>query len=288
MKMRLLITAFVLIHLSASAQQLRVATYNVRYKNDGDSLQGDGWKQRYPVIANLIQFHDFDIFGTQEGKYVQQEDMLNALPGYTYIGNGRDDGKQGGEYASIFYKKHKFTLIKNGTFWFAPVTDKPVKGWDAMFPRTCSWGQFKEVKSGLKFYFFNLHFDHVGVEARRESAKLLLVKIREIAGNSPVILTGDFNSDQLNESYAVINTSGIVKDVYELSPVKYATNGTFNMFDANVHTDSRIDHIFVTKNFKPERYSILSDTYFGPSPADVKLKLRVPSDHYPVMVILSY
>jgi endonuclease/exonuclease/phosphatase family metal-dependent hydrolase len=289
MRRSLTIAFCLLLSLTAFAQhQIRVATYNVIYTNSGDSLQGDGWKQRYPVIKDMVLFHDFDIFGTQEGKYVQQQDLLNALPGYSYIGEGRDDGKTAGEYSSIFYKKDKFKLLKKGHFWFAPETDKPVKGWDAALPRICSWGQFKDNKSGLVFYFFNLHFDHVGVQARRESAKLILAKIKEFTNGDPIILTGDFNVDQFNESYTLLNTSGVLRDVYELAPVKLATHGTFNSFDAHTQTESRIDHIFITKKFKAERYGILSDTYFGPSPADAKLKLRTPSDHYAVMAVLSY
>ncbi|RYY35556.1 MAG: endonuclease/exonuclease/phosphatase family protein [Sphingobacteriaceae bacterium] len=274
---------------AANAQQLRVGTYNVRYKNDGDSLQGDGWAQRSPVLANQVKFHDLDIFGTQEGKYVQQQDLLKLLPDYSYIGVGRDDGKQGGEFASIFYKKNKFTLLQHGDFWLSPTPTKPEKGWDAMFPRICTWGKFKEKSTGLTFLFLNIHFDHVGVEARRESAKLILAKIKEMAGNKiPAILTGDFNVDQFNESYTLLNTSGLLRDAYELSPVKLATHGTFNAFNPNTVSESRIDHIFVTGKFKPLRYAILTDTYFGPSPANAKPVLRVPSDHYPVMTVLAY
>ncbi|MGY4385703.1 hypothetical protein ACVWYN_002749 [Pedobacter sp. UYP24] len=50
-------------------QQLNVASYNLRYDNKDDSLNGNGWKERYPVIAKIIQFNDFDVFGTQEGKF---------------------------------------------------------------------------------------------------------------------------------------------------------------------------------------------------------------------------
>ena len=57
---------------SLKAQTIRVATYNMRNDNNSqDSTQGNGWKQRYPVISELIQFHDFDIFGTQELLYHQ-------------------------------------------------------------------------------------------------------------------------------------------------------------------------------------------------------------------------
>ncbi len=282
-----------MILTSANAQNhtLNVATYNLRYDNPGDSL--NPWKQRYPVIVNMVQFHDFDIVGTQEGLYHQLQDLAQELPGYAYIGVGRDDGKQAGEYAAIFYKKDKFKLLQKGTFWLSPVTDRPNKGWDAVLPRICTWGEFQDITSGLKFYFFNTHFDHIGVQARRESAKLILSKVKELAGKQPVILTGDFNVDQHDESYGVLNTSGVLKDAYQLADVKLATAGTFNGFDINTNTDSRIDHIFLNNKFHVKRYGILTDSYHAKQPEGQTLQqaadqVKLPSDHYPVMVTLTY
>lgn len=291
------------IGLNIQAQQLNVATYNLRNANRGDSINGNGWGQRYPVVAELVQFHDFDIFGTQECKHHQLQDLIEAMPQYTYIGVGRDDGKQGGEYAAIFYKKDKFKLIEHGDFWLSTETTYPNKGWDAALPRICTWGIFKEKRTGFKFMFFNLHMDHIGVEARKESAKLILAKIKETGGKLPVILTGDFNVDQTNESYKLLNESGILHDSYEAAKFRYATNGTFNSFNPNLKTNSRIDHIFISKPFTVQKYGVLTDTYRSEIsdsqkeikssnfPKEVSLhkyQARTPSDHFPVMVILNY
>ena len=291
------------IGLNIQAQQLNVATYNLRNANRGDSINGNGWGQRYPVVAELVQFHDFDIFGTQECKHHQLQDLIEAMPQYTYIGVGRDDGKQSGECAAIFYKKDKFKLIEHGDFWLSTETAYPNKGWDAALPRICTWGIFKEKKTGFKFMFFNLHMDHIGVEARKESAKLILAKIKETGGKLPVILTGDFNVDQTNESYKLLNESGILHDSYEAAKFRYATNGTFNSFNPTLKTNSRIDHIFISKPFTVQKYGVLTDTYRSEIsdsqkeikssnfPKEVSLhkyQARTPSDHFPVMVILKY
>jgi len=264
--------------LSSRAQQLNIATYNIRYDSKADSVAGNGWQARYPHIAEIIRFNELDVFGIQEGLYHQLIQLNDTLPGYKWIGAGRDDGKHGGEHSAIFYKEDKFKILKSGNFWMSTVTDKPNKGWDAALPRICTWVQFKEIKTGLVFYFFNLHMDHVGVIARRESAKLVQEKVKQMAGKVPAILTGDFNVDQTNESYTLINTSGLLKDSYELSPIKLASSSTFNSFDASTAGDKRIDHIFVTSKFKVTRYGILTNTYHG----------RVPSDHYPVVVTVKY
>ena len=165
-----------------------------------------------------------------------------------------------GNISAIFYKTGMFRLLENGNFWMSETTDKPNKGWDAALPRICSWGN-SGICTGFVFYLFNLHMDHVGVKARAESAKLVLQKIKELDQKTPVILTGDFNVDQRNESYALINNSGLLKDSYEITALRYAQNGTFNSFRTDNKTDARIDHIFVSAQFSVERYGILTDTY---------------------------
>lgn len=259
-----------------SAQSLTVATYNLRYDNPRDSL--DLWKNRYPALADLVQFHNFDIFGTQEGLKHQLEDLKKVLTTYEYIGVGRNDGKEAGEYVAIFYKKDKFKVLESGTFWLSPDTEKPNVGWDAALPRICSWGKFKEKSSGFVFYFYNVHFDHIGIQARKESALLILSKIRASSGKIPVILTGDFNVDENNESYILLKDSETLRDAYEIASIRLAPNGTFNSFDVTRKSVGRIDHIFLSPGFEVSRYGILTNTYNG----------RYPSDHFPVMIKVSH
>lgn len=298
-----LLILFVAFGLSLShAQTLTVASYNIRNANQSDSINGNGWHQRCPVITQLVSFYDFDIWGAQEVLNRQLNDLLAGLPQYTSVGVGRDDGKTKGEYAPIFYKKDKITLLKSGDFWLSEQTDHPNKGWDAALPRICSWGYFKDKKSGLKFWFFNLHMDHVGVVARSESSKLVLKKIQEMCGKEPVILTGDFNVDQTHEGYDILTASPLLTDSYERATVRYALNGTFNSFDPNLMTDSRIDHMFVSPAFDVLKYGVLTDTYRGKTNNTASIKgkdapqeisfqqyeARTPSDHFPIMAVLKY
>lgn len=272
---RFFLTAlFVLMALShLQSQTLKIASYNIRLDTKADSL--NPWKDRKYVVCDLIRFHDFDIFGTQEVLYNQLEDLKAGLKGYSYIGKGRTDGKLAGEFSAIFYKKDMFDLLKEGTFWLSDTnTETSNKGWDAALPRICTWGLFKDKKSGAEFYLFNTHFDHKGVVARRESAKLILAKIKEMAGKTSVVLTGDFNFDQNNESHALINNSGVLKDSYETAEIKLANNGTFNGFNIKSATNKRIDFIFTSKNIDVMRFGILTDSY----------QAKLPSDHYPIVI----
>lgn len=287
----LLLAAFV---GAGQKRSLSIATYNIRYDNATDAANGNGWKQRLPAIAALIRLHGFDLLGTQEGLAHQLQQLKDSLKGYDYIGVGRDDGRDKGEHSALFYNTARFGLLANGNFWLSEDTAKPNKGWDAVLPRICSWGLFREHQTGFQFYAFNLHLDHVGVIARTQSARLVLEKIRSRAGKTPVVLMGDFNVDQEDEAYTTIHTSGILSDAYTLSPVRWAPCGTFNGFDPLRCTDSRIDHIFLTGGFRALRYGILNNTYNNCLPGTYRdttaawQTLRFPSDHFPVMTIVAY
>ena len=277
------------------------ASYNLRNANSADSLQGDGWGNRCPIIARLVQFHEFDIFGTQEGLRHQLDSLKTSLPKYDYIGVGRNDGKKEGEHAAISYRVDKFELLEHGDFWLSETPEKPSVGWDAVLPRICTWGHFKYKDTGFEFLFFNLHMDHIGKQAREESALLVQQKMKEIGENLPAILTGDFNVDQTHRSYLALTESGILRDAFEVADLRYATNGTFNGFDSDNYTESRIDHVFVTPTFHILKYGVLTDSYRrmkeGNQKASVKdcpeeisirsYESRIPSDHFPVMVKLE-
>ena len=318
MKKFFLIILLIAVSLPITAQQLLVGSYNIRYKNANDSLQGNVWSKRCQVICDQMNFMAPDVFGAQEVLYQQLQDMKIALDGYDYIGIGRDDGEHGGEHEAIFYKNNKIRLLDHGDFWLSETPEKPGLGWDAVCIRICTWGKFSVIKpdDGLRrglfglgpkpkettFYFFNLHMDHVGVVARREAAKLVVSKIREIAQGAPVVLTGDFNVDQTNEIYTIFTQSGLLKDSYDAARIRFAENGTFNAFKTEYFTTSRIDHVFVSPELIVESYGVLTNSYWTPDETDETLKSsdapqeisfdnyvrRNPSDHYPVFVKVRF
>lgn len=296
MKRQLLSAAALCFAMAMSAQSLFVGTYNIRNHNSDDDRKGNVWTTRCKVICDQVNFEDPDIFGTQEVLVGQLGDLLGSLDGYDYIGVGRDDGKEDGEYSAVFYKKDRLELLQKGNFWLNETPDKPKLGWDAACVRICSWGEFRQKATGFKFFYFNLHMDHVGVVARREAAKLAVKKIKEIAKGAPVVLTGDFNVDQTDEIYQIFTTSGILKDSFTAARLRFAENGTFNDFKPYVKSASRIDHVFVSPEFGVDRYGMLTNMYWTDDAhakkpdADgfTKQTLRTPSDHYPVFVKIKY
>ena len=303
MKRLFLAVACLCVVLMVEAQTLYVGSYNIRYLNKWDTEAGNGWEQRKAILCEQIAFEHPDIFGAQEVLEQQLYDMLSLLPDYDYIGKGRDDGVHAGEHEAIFYDRSLFTLLDHDDFWLSETPEKPGLGWDAACIRICTWGHFLDKRNQWDFYFFNLLMDHVGIVARQEAAKLVTERIRTIANGKPVILTGDFNVDQTNTIYSTFTNSGLLDDSYEKARRRFAENGTFNGFDPELKTDSRIDHVFVSPCFDVERYGVLTNCYWVPTeiteesqkapdaPQEIsfrKFEKRLPSDHYPVFVHLNY
>lgn len=283
-------TLAILAGVPAPAQTFSAGTYNIRQLNAEDTARGDGWERRFPVIASLIRFHDFEIFGAQEAFHRQVKDLSAALPEYEYTGVGRDDGHQAGEYCVIFYKRDRFELLDEGHFWLAEDPSRPGRGWDAKYPRICCWGKFRDRASNRRFWFFTLHTDHKGLTAQKESCRLVLAKIRELCGADPVIVTGDFNVGQESDSYAILHDSGLLKDSYECAGIRYAQTGTENWFNPDIQTFRRIDYVFVSPGMRVLRYGILTDTYRSRETVNGNTldRARTPSDHFPVLVQLQF
>jgi endonuclease/exonuclease/phosphatase family metal-dependent hydrolase len=266
---------FILISHKTNAQQLRVATYNIRYDNPGDS--GNLWKDRKSNVAALIRYHGFEIFGVQEALHHQLNDLSAALPGFAFYGRGRDDGKTAGEHSSVYWRTDLFELLDKGDFWLSETPDKPGPGWDATLHRICTWVKLKHKRSGKSFHIFNAHYDHRGVQARIGSSKLILQKIRSIAADGPVVFMGDLNGNRESDWYKTLSGSGWLADSHFLAGTVYAPNGSFNAFRTDAVGKDVIDHIFVSSHFKPQSWAVLTDTYFG----------KFPSDHFPVFAELA-
>ncbi|MBK7098356.1 MAG: endonuclease/exonuclease/phosphatase family protein [Sphingobacteriales bacterium] len=269
------------IGTTLSAQDLNVMTFNLRYNNPGDSL--NAWPHRKDKAASEILFHDVDYLGVQEALEGQMKALLDRLPGYQSIGGGRDDGKTKGEYSAIFYNTKRLKPLKTGMFWLSETPAVPgSKSWDAAITRMVTWAKFKDLKTGKIFFAFNTHFDHIGKEARRQSAHLLLKKVKVMSGATPAIITGDFNAEPMDEPIVILkdpsNPLHLI-DAMEISQMPhYGPTGTFNNFKRKEVNDYPIDYIFLKGNWKVKKHASISQTWGG----------RFASDHFAVFAVLAY
>jgi endonuclease/exonuclease/phosphatase family metal-dependent hydrolase len=251
---------------------LRVVSFNIRFDNPADGP--NAWPHRMEAVAGFLRFHEADIIGIQEALHHQNEDINGRLPNHDWIGVGRDDGKEGGEYSSIFYRRDRFEIEDWGTFWLAEnPSDTGAVGWDAAITRIVTWARMRDIASDRSFMAYNTHFDHVGRIARVESAHLILYRIRRDAHDLPVIFLGDLNvSPDEKAALALASGDSPLRDAIELTKIPhYGPRSTWNAF-REVAPDRRIDYILVSDHFEVRRHAILTDRVNG----------RFLSDHLPV------
>ena len=264
------------IGFAKAQQSINCNDVQIRLNTADDSL--NAWPYRKDIAASQVTFFDVNILGVQEALYDQMLDLQQRLTKYKYAGVGREDGKTKGEFSAIFYDTTRLRCLKNSTFWLSQKPDSAgSKGWDAALPRIVTWCYFEDKRTHKKFYAFNTHFDHMGQVARAESAKLLLQKVKELAGNLPVIVTGDFNATDEDEPIKIIvdkNNPNHLTDTKEISQTPhYGPKGTFNAFKSKEIDDEAIDHIFIKNKVAVFKHATISESWNG----------RFSSDHFPVL-----
>ncbi|MBK3519505.1 endonuclease/exonuclease/phosphatase family protein [Carboxylicivirga marina] len=271
----------VLYYCSNGDRNIKVMSFNIRYDNPQDGV--NAWSNRKAMVFSFLDEQKPDIIGFQEVLKSQLEQLNDHLGDYAYVGAGRDDGKESGEFVPVFYRHDKFELLASSHFWLSETPEViGSKSWGAVLPRIVTWLQLKDKENGYIFYVFNTHFSHVSAFARNESTILILNKIKTIAGEAPVVLTGDFNAQPSERMYSTMvdnwKTHLQLWDSRHL-PLEQSNLSfqTFNGFNKEM-PEVVIDHIFVNGFFDVHRFSthqITKDDVFI-------------SDHYPVMSELTF
>jgi endonuclease/exonuclease/phosphatase family metal-dependent hydrolase len=255
---------------SSIEKPLHVMTYNIRLNLASDGV--NAWPHRKEAVADLIRTQSIDLLGVQEALPEQLADLDARLPRLGRFGEGRTADRLG-EFTAIYYRKDRFNVLDSGTFWLSQTPEVAgSKGWDAAYERIVTWGKLRDRQSGATFFYFNTHFDHVGKTARRESARLLVSRIEQLAGASRVIVTGDFNDVARSEPYIILTESGLSDAMVSARSPHQGPSSTWNGFK-EIEAGRRIDFIF-TRGFHVLRHAILPDMIDGE---------RFPSDHLPVV-----
>lgn len=267
---------------SPSATPLRIMTFNLRL-----DLASDGpnaWPYRRDWVASLIRFHAPDAVGVQEALAHMLTDLDTRLPGFARIGVGRADGRAGGEFSAILYRTDRLELIDNGTFWLSPTPEVAgSKGWDAAIERIATWARFRDRRTGCRHLHLNTHFDHIGEQARQESARLIRERVAALAGDLTIIVTGDLNADPQSGPYRIFTRDTIVgagaplRDAFTASGAgHYGPTSTWTAFKA-IEPGRRIDYVMVSTEVPVLTHAILPDSWDG----------RFPSDHLPVLAAIG-
>jgi len=256
----------------SSYAQTKIVSYNIRYDspNDGENR----WDLRKDELVKLLEYYHPDFIGIQEAMPNQFKFIAQHIDNYKYLGHGRDGFDSNSEATPIFYDANKFKLLAKDLFWLSSTPQKVSKGWDAALNRIVVYAKFKATKTNEIIHIINTHFDHVGENARLNSAKLILNFIREKKlGNKKVVLMGDFNSLPSEPPIKILEQE--FQNTYkENNIVVYGPKATFNGFNTSDLSIKQIDYIF-TRNLEIKSYRCIDDRRTN------NLHL---SDHFPILV----
>ena len=276
MKTLLYTLIFVFSITGLCAQELGLMSYNIRLATESDGE--NAWSKRKEFLKNQVLFYAPDVMGIQEALPEQMQYLNDNLKDYKSLGVGRE-GENKGEFSALFYNAAKLDVLKSDTFWLSETPDTISTGWDAALPRICTYALFQDKSSNEKFYVFNTHFDHVGVEARKKASELILAKMNELnTENVDVFLTGDLNLEPDSAPIAVLKSK--LFDTYDIAPMgPFGPSGTYNGFNFDEPVTRRIDYIFQGKSNTNLvlKHAVLSDSK----------NLRYASDHLPVYVLIK-
>jgi endonuclease/exonuclease/phosphatase family metal-dependent hydrolase len=266
-----------------AAGDVKVMSFNVRY---GTAKDGDNhWDKRKGFLLGTVKAFDPDLLGTQETVNFQRDFLAEKLKGYGVFAAGRDDGKEKGEMMAVYWRKDRFEKTDGGHFWLSEKPSEPgSKSWDSSLPRMATWVKLKDKQKpdAKPILFVNTHFDHIGKEARLQSAKLMREQIATLGKGCSVIVTGDFNSGEGSEPYKALfdkfgKDESPVVDTYRVAHPKRAPDeGTASGFRAGANKGNRIDWIGASRDWKVVAAAIDRTAKDG----------RTPSDHFPVTALL--
>lgn len=267
----LLFLAVLAFTQGATAQELKIISFNIRY-NSWNNIDGEnGWPNRKTAVVKMINEERPAAIGLQEALIDQLQYLDSCLTNYQRIGVGRDDGKEEGEFMAIYYDTTRLELTGSDSWWLSETPEVPSKGWDAACYRTVTKASFRDRRSGKRFVYFNTHLDHMGKTARAEGTKFIAAVVNGDCNDVPVVVGGDMNStieDTIFNSFYAVG----------LQPARDLTRRTshketYTGFGKD--KPSLIDHFFVCK-MKVKRFRTLDGNYGVP----------YISDHYPIEMVI--
>lgn len=260
---------------------LRVASFNLLFERNPPEQTDRQWINRRNRVLRIFHSYRLDIIGTQEALSYQINDLL-ADGDFDRVGGDLPRGEKStgrAENEAIFYRKARFEVLEEGNFWFSETPDKPGShSWGTTYPRMCSYGKFRDKKSGCIFYVFNAHFHVDNETSRMEAAKILLSKIKSVSKTYPVFCTGDLNGIDSTPPIQYLLNDGTMTDSRIVSPSISGPTGTYHGFNIKESPKYRIDYILTNDKINVKSYRVADDDMKGNGFA---------SDHLPVIITAS-
>lgn len=296
-----------------------ICTFNIRQANPKDTL-ADGtdvsWEVRKPSVKGFLDSVKPDLVGLQEVCREQAEWFASYSPDYGYYDVSMDGGigtslseQEKGPHGGIgvLYRKDRFELVSADFFWldqdihslpewhwvWAMVDGKPERkgvfgAWNSGARRITLSVMFKDkYHRNTLIYFFPTHYDNFSVDARRNSAELMVAQMKEICqvddlkeGNAVVFHLGDMNAVSESDSGSLLESLNDNMNYARTAvPGPDIDIGTYNGYRRSHNTWHIIDHIYYGgKTVKPIGYKVYRTSYGVP----------FISDHFPVLFNWEY
>lgn len=260
------------VHGENYETEITICSFNIRGSNMDTGV--NAWSNRKKMVIREFSNYQYDIVCMQEPLIDQIQDFL-SIGMYEWLGVSGQGTPDNDVFTPIFYNKKKLNVLDYGTFWLSETPDVVSRGWDGKFPRICTWAKFRDIENCRSFYVFNTHLDHVGEVAKLEGARLICRKIKEMATEEAVFITGDMNSTP--ETPPIHTFLSEFSNSREIATEKSGPAGTAHSY-GKLYPPSQIDYIFVNE-------------YISVTKAITITKNSDPvymSDHYPIVITADF
>ncbi len=235
--------------------------------HDGDQQ----FMNRVDFLCQELLRLDADVIGFQEVKPEMRLALIERMPGYGFLGSGRDAARLD-EGAVIAYKQNRLMpeRLFSEILSFTPhICGSTYGGDQSPCPRVFSSVDFMPFDGSSPLRFMNVHTDHIGQNARQLAVAQMLqhYATQDALRPMPTIVTGDFNATPDAPEVQMMTQQG---DFLDLSK---DLGSTFHGYDTE-QEPWKIDYIFATKEWQMQSIS-------APHPKQGELFF---SDHDPIIV----
>lgn len=274
--------------MSASAQEFKVMTYNIRGMGHTDFFSNEiNWEIRKYGVFRVIEEANPDIFALQEDLLEQAKDVQSHfLPDYQRVdivgstgceaaavdefvceAGQSAHGKTGQAYGSIFFRASEFEALDQGEF----IHQLENEGHFVMSDRYAKWVKLRHKKSNREFYVSNVHLHHQGnrhidlrkytahIAAQERSVGRIARAMWSMVGDTPYISLGDMNNFSNSNTIKYLTSE---KDEINLviDPVGPGIGGGDTIVDPNGPSiDYHANHKKLQFNFKDLIFNFLLD-----------------------------
>lgn len=262
----------------AEGTTLRAASFNILQAGN----KKFPWEERREAVADCLRDIDPDVFGLQEVLWSQLEYLADALPNYTCVGRGRDDGHLASEFMALFFRTNRFILKKADVFWLSDTPEVAGSNqWGGACVRCATVAILIDRTDGTSVGVCNTHLDHISAAAREKGAKLIRQRLSSYGSGLKWVVTGDFNTKPGSAPYvALVGAQAgrlpLIDTFAAVHPSAPPDTASFHGY-AESKKESRIDWILAGPALKPLAAGIVQFRYRG----------RYPSDHWAVWADLK-